>query len=40
MNHQEIMAKAAAWMLTSGWKQKLAKRRNFEQSLFNYTRLA
>jgi hypothetical protein len=40
MERQEIMAKAAAWMVTRGWKQKLAKQRGFEQSLFNYTRLA
>lgn len=37
MDRQEIMAKAAAWMLTRGWKQKLAKRRNFEQSLFEHS---
>src|SRR5713226_8771384 len=37
MDRQEIMAKAAAWMLARGWKQKLAKRRDFEQSLFEHS---
>jgi hypothetical protein len=37
MDRQEIMAKATAWMLTRGWKQRLAKRRDFEQSLFEHS---
>jgi GH24 family phage-related lysozyme (muramidase) len=37
MNRQEIMAKVAAWMLARGRKQKLTKRRDFEQSLFEHT---
>lgn len=37
MDRQEIMTKAIMWMLERGWKQKLAKRRDFEQSLFEHS---
>jgi hypothetical protein len=37
MERQEVMAKAAAWMLARGWKQKLAKKRGVEQSLFEHS---
>jgi hypothetical protein len=37
MERQELMTKAANWMLARGWKQKLAKRRDFEQSLFEHS---
>jgi hypothetical protein len=37
MERQELMAKAATWMSARGWKQKLAKRRGFEQSLFEHS---
>ncbi len=37
MRRQEVMARAAAWMLARGWKQKLAKKRGFEQSLFEHS---
>jgi hypothetical protein len=37
MERQELMAKAGPWMLSRGWKQKLAKRRDFEQSLFEHS---
>lgn len=37
MERQASMAKAATWMLARGWKQKLAKRRGFEQSLFEHS---
>jgi len=40
MDRQDIMAKAAAWMLARGWKQKLAKQRRFEQTLFDDMGLA
>ncbi len=31
------MTKAAAWMQARGWKEKLAKRRGYEQSLFEHS---
>ncbi|MBI3799800.1 MAG: hypothetical protein HY268_22855 [Deltaproteobacteria bacterium] len=37
MERQELMIQAAAWMATRGWKQKLGKRRDFEQSLFEHS---
>lgn len=37
MDRQELMTKAANWMLAKGWKQKLAKRQDFEQSLFEHS---
>jgi hypothetical protein len=37
MDRQEIMTKAAAWMQARGWKEKLAKRRGYEQSLFEHS---
>lgn len=37
MERQEIMTGAASWMITRSWKQKLAKRRDFEQSLFEHS---
>jgi hypothetical protein len=37
MEYQGIMARAAAWMQARGWKGKLAKRRGFEQSLFEHS---
>lgn len=37
MERSELMAKAAAWMQARGWKQKLAKRRGQEQSLFEHS---
>lgn len=40
MEQQELMAKAANWMLARGWRRKLAKRRDFEENLPNYMGLA
>ncbi|HXG53722.1 MAG TPA: hypothetical protein VNN77_20150 [candidate division Zixibacteria bacterium] len=37
MDRREIMTKTAAWMQARGWKQKLAKRREHEQSLFEHS---
>jgi hypothetical protein len=31
------MRRAASWMQARGWKPKLAKRRSFEQSLFEHS---
>ncbi|HXF93530.1 MAG TPA: hypothetical protein VNK46_12290 [Nitrospiraceae bacterium] len=31
------MTRAAAWMQARGWKQKLAKKRDHEQSLFEHS---
>jgi hypothetical protein len=33
----EITKKATAWMLNRGWKRLTAKRREFQQSLFEHT---
>lgn len=37
MERQEIMTRAAAWSEARGWKQKLDKRRGYEQSLFEHS---
>jgi hypothetical protein len=37
MDRHEIMTKAAAWMHARGWKEKLAKHRDYEQSLFEHS---
>ncbi len=37
MDRRDVMSSAAAWMQTRGWKGKLAKRRGFEQSLFEHS---
>lgn len=37
MERQEILTRAAAWMQTRSWNQKLAKRRGYEQSLFEHS---
>ena len=34
---ETILGKASEWMLARGWKQKVAKRRQFDQSLFEHT---
>lgn len=34
-DRQEILTRAAAWMHARGWKEKLAKRRDFAESLFD-----
>jgi hypothetical protein len=36
-NPDLILQKASYWMLERGWKQKVAKRRQFDQSLFEHT---
>jgi len=36
-NHESILQKASIWMLARGWKQKIAKRKQFDQSLFEHT---
>jgi hypothetical protein len=36
---EKIVAKAAAWMQARGWKQKLAKKRGYEQSLFEHRQM-
>lgn len=33
----KILQKASEWMLARGWKQKIAKRRQFDQSLFEHS---
>jgi hypothetical protein len=37
MEREEIIAKAVDWMARRGWKEKLAKRRGSEQSLFEHS---
>jgi hypothetical protein len=37
MDRHEIITKAGAWMQARGWKEKLAKRRGYEQSLFEHS---
>lgn len=37
MNWEEARSKAILWMIRRGWKSKLAKKRGFEQSLFEHT---
>ena len=37
MDYQAFRTKAVEFMLNRGWKKKTAKRRNFEQSLFDHT---
>src|SRR3990172_2313095 len=37
MEREMILGRAAAWMQARGWKQKLAKRRGYEQSLFDHS---
>ncbi|MCI0407183.1 MAG: hypothetical protein L0191_01250, partial [Acidobacteria bacterium] len=37
MERQEILTRAATWMQDRGWKQKLAKKRAHEQSLFEHS---
>lgn len=36
----EMKSKAAEWMMLRGWKGLIAKRRDFEQSLFEHTMVA
>jgi hypothetical protein len=33
----ELMVRAAAWMRGRGWKRRVAKRREYEVSLFEYS---
>ncbi len=33
----EVLGRAMSWMTTRGWKQKLAKKRGYEQSLFEHS---
>ncbi len=33
----EVLKKASEWMLARGWKRKIAKRRQFDQSLFEHS---
>jgi len=33
----ELMTRAATWMQARGWKAKLAKKRGYEQSLFEHS---
>ena len=35
--NEMMLQKASAWMLARGWKRKVAKRRQFEQSLFEHS---
>jgi len=35
-NNDTLLKKASEWMLARGWKKKVAKRRQFEQSLFEH----
>lgn len=37
LDRAELMAKAAAWMQARGWKVRLAKKRAYEQSLFEHS---
>ncbi len=37
METKEMMSKAAEWMIKRGWKGLIAKRREYEQSLFEHT---
>lgn len=37
MNMEKIREKSATWMLNRGWKKIAAKRREFQQSLFEHT---
>jgi hypothetical protein len=37
MDRSAIMVSAATWMQARGWKQKLAKKRGHEQSLFEHS---
>lgn len=36
MERHDILARAATWMQARGWRQKLARRRDSEQTLINY----
>lgn len=37
MDRSDLMAWAATWMQARGWKRKLAKKRDYEQSLFEHS---
>ena len=37
MDYQAFRIKAVEFMFNRGWKKQTAKRRNFEQSLFDHT---
>lgn len=37
MERHEVMTRAATWMQARGWREKLAKRRGYEQSLFEHS---
>jgi hypothetical protein len=37
MDRSELLMRAAAWMQARGWKEKLAKRREYQQSRFEQT---
>jgi hypothetical protein len=37
MERTELLKGASRWMQERGWKQKLAKKRGFEQSLFEHS---
>jgi hypothetical protein len=37
MDHRAVLTRAATWMQARGWRQKLAKRRGYEQSLFDHS---
>jgi hypothetical protein len=37
MERTALLTGAAKWMQERGWKQKLAKKRGFEQSLFEHS---
>ncbi|MBM4466969.1 MAG: hypothetical protein FJ014_15685 [Chloroflexi bacterium] len=36
-SNETILQRASAWMLARGWKRKIAKRRQFDQSLFEHS---
>ncbi len=37
MDRRDLLERAAQWMAGRGWRQKLAKRREYEQSLFEHS---
>lgn len=37
MDRSELLSKAMSWMQARGWRHKLAKRRGYEQSLFEHS---
>lgn len=37
MDRRDLLERAAGWMAARGWRSKLAKRRQYEQSLFEHS---